>query len=122
MADALFTRFAISLAGTPRFRRPKPMFSSHRHVRIERIGLEHHGDVAFARLGIGDIALADENVALRVTSSSPASMRSVVDLPHPEGPTSTRNSPSSTVEIEVAHDGDVAIALPDMIEHGHATF
>ena len=30
------------------------------------------------------------------TSSSPASMRSVVDLPHPDGPTSTVNSPSSS--------------------------
>ena len=29
------------------------------------------------------------------TSSSPAIIRSVVDLPHPEGPTSTVNSPSS---------------------------
>src|SRR3712207_2112570 len=29
-----------------------------------------------------------------LTSSSPASIRSVVDLPHPDGPTSTMNSPS----------------------------
>src|ERR1700674_4024922 len=29
-----------------------------------------------------------------LTSSRPASMRSRVDLPHPEGPTSTMNSPS----------------------------
>src|SRR5882672_5199400 len=29
-----------------------------------------------------------------LTSSSPASMRSRVDLPHPEGPTRTMNSPS----------------------------
>ncbi len=29
-----------------------------------------------------------------VMSSSPATIRSVVDLPQPEGPTSTRNSPS----------------------------
>ena len=29
------------------------------------------------------------------TGSSPASIRSVVDLPHPDGPTSTRNSPSA---------------------------
>ena len=30
-----------------------------------------------------------------VMSSSPASMRSSVDLPQPEGPTSTMNSPSA---------------------------
>src|SRR5579871_250224 len=32
----------------------------------------------------------------RVMGSSPAMQRSRVDLPHPDGPTSTRNSPSST--------------------------
>src|SRR5216117_67866 len=30
-------------------------------------------------------------------SSSPATMRSSVDLPQPDGPTSTQNSPSATV-------------------------
>src|SRR4051812_7011588 len=34
-------------------------------------------------------------IAPESTSSSPASMRSEVDLPQPEGPTRTRNSPSS---------------------------
>ena len=33
--------------------------------------------------------------------SSPAMMRSSVDLPQPEGPTKTTNSPSFTVEIDV---------------------
>ncbi len=32
-----------------------------------------------------------------VTVSSPAIMRSSVDLPHPEGPTMTMNSPSAIV-------------------------
>src|SRR4029078_3076254 len=31
-----------------------------------------------------------------VTSSSPAIIRNNVDLPHPDGPTRTRNSPSAT--------------------------
>src|SRR3954466_13523274 len=34
-----------------------------------------------------------------VTASNPASKRNVVVLPHPEGPTSTRNSPSATVKL-----------------------
>src|SRR5262245_52608071 len=34
-----------------------------------------------------------------VTSSSPATMRSSVDLPQPDGPTSTRNSPSRTSSV-----------------------
>src|SRR5262245_23989455 len=34
-----------------------------------------------------------------VTSSRPATMRSSVDFPQPEGPTSTRNSPSRTESV-----------------------
>ena len=34
-----------------------------------------------------------------VISSSPATMRSAVVLPHPDGPTSTMNSPSSTERL-----------------------
>jgi hypothetical protein len=34
-----------------------------------------------------------------VMDSSPATMRSVVDLPQPEGPSSTMNSPSATVKL-----------------------
>src|ERR1700710_1642068 len=33
------------------------------------------------------------------TFSSPAIMRSVVDLPHPDGPTSTANEPSGTLRL-----------------------
>ena len=33
-------------------------------------------------------------ISPRLISSSPAIIRSRVDLPHPEGPTSTTNSPS----------------------------
>ena len=32
-------------------------------------------------------------------SSSPATMRRSVDLPQPDGPTSTRNSPSATLRL-----------------------
>ncbi len=34
-----------------------------------------------------------------VTSSSPAIMRNSVDFPHPDGPTSTMNSPSRTARL-----------------------
>ena len=36
-----------------------------RHVRIERVALEHHRDVAVARLQSRDIALADQDAACR---------------------------------------------------------
>ena len=35
----------------------------HGLMRVERIGLEHHGDVAVFRQHVGDIALADEHLA-----------------------------------------------------------
>jgi hypothetical protein len=37
-----------------------------------------------------------------VISSSPAIIRSVVDLPHPEGPTNTTNSLSLTVMLALS--------------------
>ena len=37
------------------------MFSRDRHVRIERVALEHHGDVAVARLQPRDVAIADQH-------------------------------------------------------------
>ena len=30
-----------------------------RHVRVERIGLEHHGDAALGRLEMSDVEIAD---------------------------------------------------------------
>ena len=63
-------------------------------MRIERIVLEHHGDVPLARRQVVDprppIAISPA-----VDVSSPAIMRSVVDLPQPDGPTRTTNSPSA---------------------------
>lgn len=40
-----------------------------------------------------------------VTSSSPASMRRLVDLPQPDGPTSTRNSPGSMARSRASTAG-----------------
>ena len=68
---------------------------AHRHVRIERVVLEHHRDVALLRRHAVHDAAADRDLALPVISSSPAIMRSSVDLPQPDGPTSTQNSPSA---------------------------
>ncbi len=35
----------------------------HRHVRVERVGLEHHGDAPLRRRHIGDIRIVDEALA-----------------------------------------------------------
>ena len=55
-------------------------------------------------------------------SSSPATMRSAVVFPQPEGPTRTMNSPSSDVEIHPGHGPRaVGIDLSDTVERdgGH---
>ena len=50
-------------------------------------------------------------------SSSPATMRSAVVFPQPDGPTSTTNSPSAMREVEVAHRlGAVGVHLPHALE------
>ena len=72
------------------------MLSLHGQVRIERVGLEHHGDAALGRRHDVDILRRRSARAPEVESSSPAMMRSSVDLPQPDGPTKTTNSPSFT--------------------------
>ena len=66
-----------------------------RHMRIERIGLEHHGDVALAPAARSLTMRSPMRIAPAVGYSSPASMRSVVVLPQPEGPSRLTNSPDA---------------------------
>ena len=65
-----------------------------RSVRIERIALEDHRDVA-ARFGVRSLTTRSPILTTpSLMSSSPATIRSAVVLPQPDGPTSTMNSPS----------------------------
>ena len=68
---------------------------AHRHVRVERVVLEHHRDVAVLRAPISLTTSPPIRSSPSVMSSSPAIIRSAVDLPQPEGPTRITNSPSS---------------------------
>ncbi len=77
------------------------MFSATRHVRVQRVVLEHHRDVAVLGRLLRDVACRRCGSRRWSTSSRPASMRSAVDLPEPDGPTSTMNSPSVDLEIEL---------------------
>ena len=95
---------------------------AHRHVRIERVVLEHHRDVALlgrhALTTLPPIAISPS-----VISSSPAIMRSSVDLPQPDGPTSTQNSPSAIVDVDAADHLRRAEPLVDGgdVHRGHLT-
>ena len=48
--------------------------------------------------------------------SKPPSMRSVVDLPQPEGPSRVTNLPASMLEVQVVHGHVLAVALGDIFE------
>ncbi len=78
---------------------------AHRHMRIKRIGLEHHAIRAWTDRH-RSFAIVDRQVA-EVISSSPAIIRSSGTLPQPEGPTKTTNSPDfmsqSTPLIPASH-------------------
>ncbi len=57
-----------------------------------------------------------------VMVSSPATMRSSVDLPQPDGPTSTQNCPSTDLEVDALEGIDpTGIGLPDIVQNdvGH---
>ena len=95
---------------------PEGEVLAHGLVRVERVALEHHRDVAVGRLERGDVVVADPDPAL-VTFSSPAIIRSSVDLPQPDGPTSTMNSPSATVSETSSTARTVAVVdLRDPLE------
>ena len=89
------------------------MLSRDRHVRIERVGLEHHGDAALGRRHVVD-ALPSISRSPAVISSSPAIMRSSVDLPQPDGPTKTHELAVVDLEVDALDDLDVAEALADV--------
>ena len=55
--------------------------------------------------------------------SKPASMRSVVVLPQPDGPSRDRNSPRSDLEVDVVDGGDGSEVLGQLDEfHRTQTF
>ena len=65
----------------------------HRHVRIERVGLEHHGDVALGRREVVDDAVAEADGPARSATRGRPACASVVVLPQPDGPSRLTNSP-----------------------------
>ena len=66
----------------------------HRHMREQRIGLEHHVGRPLDSGGTPARSLPASGDAPAVGSSKPASMRISVVLPQPDGPSSEKNSRS----------------------------
>ena len=58
--------------------------------------------------GFRETSVPPMRISPDVVSSRPASMRSAVDLPEPDGPTSTMNSPSWMSRFSLLTDGTVA--------------
>jgi hypothetical protein len=82
------------------FFRPK-QDSLDRHLRVERVGLEHHADAAFG-LGSDQVTLLPlMKIWPSETSSRPAMQLSRVDLPQPEEPEKHQELAFIDVEIEV---------------------
>ena len=76
--------------------RPHGHVAEHRLPRQQRVGLEHE---AGARGDPGRPAGRRPATRPALGRSSPATMVSVVDLPHPVGPTTAQNCPGSTTRL-----------------------
>jgi hypothetical protein len=68
-------------------------------VRIERVALEDHGDIAVLRLQVIDHPVANDDPSTRNRFEPGQSIRKAVVLPLPDGPTRTTNSPSRAVIV-----------------------
>src|SRR5947209_11264280 len=68
---------------------------AHGHVRVQRVALEDHRDASVLGCPVVDDLAADSELAVGDVFR-PATIRSAVDLPEPDGPTRIMNSPSRT--------------------------
>ena len=59
------TRLRISAFGVRRTLQAVAEVLPDAHVRVERVALEDHGDVAVARREVGDVAASDRDLAAR---------------------------------------------------------
>ena len=101
-------RASISAFGHSRVLEPEGEVLAHAHMRVQGVGLEHHGETAIGGRTRLVTSLPSMAISPDVGRSSPAMVRSSVDLPQPEGPTKTTNSPSSDLQIDVVQHVDGA--------------
>ena len=104
--------------GILRIRRPKPMFSPRSCAGRARSSGRPSRCRACCGQHVVDDRVADADLP-SVMSSSPATIRSAVVLPQPDGPTRTTNSPSATSRSRPSDGpGAVRVDLADALE-GH---
>ncbi len=79
----------------PAISSPNSMFSRTVMWGVKRVGLEHHRHAPLCGARGPSHPARRSGHGPRLGSSSPAIIRRRVDLPQPEGPTSTQNSPAA---------------------------
>jgi hypothetical protein len=95
--------------------------AQHAHVRVERVILEHHGEVPLGWAEIGNVALIDQNTA-RDWSFKPGDQTQQRRLPKPDAPTMTSTSPDdkhfsiSACQVDALQNLDQAEALVQIIQ------
>ena len=99
ISSARVTRVPISALGIFRTESGNATFSATRHVRKQRVVLEHHADVALVRRQAGRPICPRAVISPWLGRSKPASMFKVVVLPEPDGPRNVRNSPRPMVRF-----------------------
>ena len=86
------------------------MFSRTRHVRVERIVLEDHGDVALGRLEVGDVAVVEDDGAV-AQPLQPGDAGERGALAAAGRPQQGQELAVGDRDVETVDGGDVAIAL-----------
>ncbi len=94
----------------------EPNVLSDREMRVERVGLEHHRDVAVARRGIvGESAIDQQPPGGRVVESGHDPQRG--RLAAARGPDQDQELPLGDVKVEVRQGGlAVVVAFRDLLE------
>ena len=76
----------------PAARRPKPTFCGDRHMREQRVGLEHRVDRPLVRRVVDDVLARRAGCRRKSGARSRRAAAASVVLPQPEGPSSVKNS------------------------------
>ena len=101
---------SISLGGLRHLERKADVLAT-RHVRVERIALEDHRDVAIAGRRRSSRRRRRRRHAPAVGVSRPARMRSVVVLPEPDGPEQREELARLDLEIDALQGRDRPVRL-----------